>query len=253
MALFSGSVFSKVLPIETGVTAILPGDRLYGASHAPCKVLYLLHGLTDNHTAWTRYTSLERYIREHNVAVIMPEGHHSFYTDEKLGLKYYTYLTEELPAIVKDMFAVSDRPEDTYIAGLSMGGYGALRCMLLKPECYAGCGAFSAVTDMSELYSGEDVMISRIARTLFGDAETIPESSDLFALAEKDAKEGKRLPPLYITCGKQDFLYSQNVRFDQKLTGLGIAHEFETWDGVHEWGFWDISVKNMIDRFFAGV
>ena len=252
MALFNGSVFSKVLPMETGLTVILPGDRLYGTAHEPCKVLYLLHGLTDNHTAWTRYTSIDRYIREYNVAVVMPEAHHSFYSDEKLGVKFYTYITQELPAIVADMFAVSSKPEDTYIAGLSMGGYGALRCMLMNPSGYQGCGAFSAMTDMPSFNSQQnDPFTQRIAKTLFGENQQMPPDADLFWLAEKNVKEGKILPELYITCGKQDFLYQQNLKFKAHLEKLGVDFTFEDWDGVHEWGFWDTSVKNMIERFFT--
>ncbi|MBQ2755313.1 MAG: esterase family protein [Oscillospiraceae bacterium] len=253
MALFNGSVFSKVLPMETGLTVILPGDRLFGTAHKPSKVLYLLHGLTDNNAAWSRYTSIDRYIREHNVAVIMPEGHHSFYLDEKLGVKFYTYITKELPSLVADMFAVSSKPEDTYIAGLSMGGYGALRCMLMNPQGYNGCGAFSAMVDM-EAYASEtahDPFTSRIAQTLFGKTGEIPEDASLFKLAEKNVREGNKLPEIYITCGKQDFLYKQNLKFNDHLNALGIDHTFEAWDGTHEWGFWDRSVKNMIDRFFV--
>ena len=252
MALFNGSIFSKVMQLETGLTVILPGDRLYGTSHEPCKVLWLLHGLSDNHTAWLRYTSVDRYIREHNVAVIMPDGHHSFYTDEKLGLRFYTYLTEELPAMVQDMFAVSARPEDNYIAGLSMGGYGALRCTLLNPGGYAGCAAFSSLTDIHAMTDERNDPVSlRITRTLFGEERRAPETSDLFALARRNAAEGKTLPDIYMTCGKQDALYSQNVEFDRCLSSLGIPHTFEEWDGTHEWGFWDVSIQKAIARFFA--
>ncbi len=252
MALFSGNIFSKVLQLETGLTVILPGDRLYGTSHAPCKVLWLLHGLSDNHSAWLRYTSLDRYIREHNVAVVMPECHHSLYTDEKLGLRYYTYLTDELPAMIRDMFAVSARPEDTYIAGLSMGGYGALRCTLLEPERYAGCAAFSSLTDIHAFTERRDDPVSlRISRTLFGETRCAPESSDIFALARKNAADRRTLPDIYMTCGRQDSLYPQNAEFDRLLDFLGIPHDFEDWDGTHEWGFWDLSIRKAIDRFFA--
>ncbi len=254
MALFNGSIFSKVLQLETGLTVILPGDRLYGASHAPCKTLWLLHGLSDNNTAWTRYTSLDRYIREHNVAVIMPEGHHSLYTDERLGLRYYTYLTDELPALVRDMLAVSVRPEDNYIAGLSMGGYGALRCMLLNPDAYAGCAAFSSLIDIQAMIDERNDPVSRrIAHTLFGEERRAPETSDLFALASRAAAEGKGLPELYLTCGRQDSLYAQNAEFDRCLSSLGLDHTFESWDGAHEWGFWDVSIQKTIDRFFSRV
>src|SRR3712207_5935441 len=97
------------------------------AGDAPPPVLYLLHGLTDDDTAWTRYTSIERYAAAKGLAVVMPQVHRSFYADERYGLKFWTFLSEELPAVVSSLFRVSTRREDTFVAGLSMGGYGAFK------------------------------------------------------------------------------------------------------------------------------
>ena len=135
---------SKSLEMCTSFIALLPEDVPLG--DAP--VIYLLHGLSDNCTGWTRLTGVERYAREHNAAVIMPEVQRSFYADMALGLRYFTYISQELPAFCRRTFGLSAARERNFVMGLSMGGYGALKCALTAPERYAGCGAFSSVTDI---------------------------------------------------------------------------------------------------------
>jgi S-formylglutathione hydrolase FrmB len=101
-------------------------------------VLYLLHGLSDDDTAWLRRTSIERYVSELGLAVVMPQVHRSFYSDELHGLRYWTFLSDELPQLVDSFFHVSTRREDTFVAGLSMGGYGALKWALRQPSDRCG-------------------------------------------------------------------------------------------------------------------
>ena len=119
-------------------------------------MLYLLHGLTDDHTGWQRYTSIERYADEAGLAVVMPAVHHSFYTDEVHGHAYWTYVSEELPALVHRLFRVSDRPEDTFAAGLSMGGYGAVKLALSHPDRYAAAASLSGTLDITYMADRED-------------------------------------------------------------------------------------------------
>src|SRR5262245_52048408 len=122
MALLTCHVYSEALEVKTTISIVLPRTT---KGEAP--VLYLLHGRTDDHTSWQRYTSIERYAEAAGLAVVMPSAHNSFYADEVRGHPYWTYVSEELPSIVQSLFRVSDRPEDTFVAGLSMGGYGALK------------------------------------------------------------------------------------------------------------------------------
>ena len=112
----------------------VPGER------REYKVLYLLHGLSDDHTMWMRRTSIERYTSDLDVVVVMPNADRSFYTDMKHGLKYWTFISEELPGIVKQLFPVSPRREDTFVAGFSMGGYGALKLALNRPDLFTAAG-----------------------------------------------------------------------------------------------------------------
>jgi len=251
MAIFRGDVFSKTLPMEMGVTVIMPGDRLMGVNHEPAKVLYLLHGLTDNNSAWGRFTNIESYLHGKNVAVVMPDGNHGFYTDGKMSGAYFTYVSKELPSLIEDMFRISANPEDTYIGGLSMGGYGALKCILTYPERYAGCAAFSSLMDIKEYIHSGDVIAKRIGNALFGEGKEPTDCDDLFKLAEKCADDGKKLPEIYMSCGKGDVLYRQNVRFAEHLKALKIDSEFDAWEGIHDWKFWNEAIQKAIKKFFG--
>jgi S-formylglutathione hydrolase FrmB len=106
------------------------------------KVLYLLHGYSDDHSIWMRRTSVERYAAEHHLAVIMPAVNHSFYTNEVQGERYWDYISEELPRAMHRFFRLSDKPEDTFVAGLSMGGYGAMKLALTHPERFGAAASF---------------------------------------------------------------------------------------------------------------
>ena len=140
MAHLTCTFSSECLKMNTSLTIVLPEDR----EMCKTRVVYLLHGLMDNCTGWTRYTAVERYAREYNAALIIPEVQRSFYTDMEMGLNYFSYVLEEVPALCRRFFDFSEKREYNYIMGLSMGGYGALKCALTVPGQYAGCASFSA-------------------------------------------------------------------------------------------------------------
>lgn len=251
MAIFRGTIESQALQMDTNLVVILPYDRPAAEQQYPSKVIYLLHGLSDNSEAWVRYTSIERYARAHGYAVIMPEVNRSFYMDLKYGLDYFTYVSEELPAVCETMFHLSSEREDTYIAGLSMGGYGAMKCALTFPERYQGAASFSGALDMQTVLALSDELerehefIAALGPDLALGAE-----NDLMVLAEElTAVPSADRPKLFMTCGKQDFIYDSSVVFSQKLDELVVDYTFLQWDGEHEWGFWDKSVKMALDFF----
>ena len=144
MAFLRCEIASEALRMATAVDVILPDQ----GELSRIKTLYLLHGLTDDCTGWTRYTAVERYARERGIAVVLPEVQRSFYTDMVYGLSYFTYVSEELPAVCRRMFGLGAAREQNYIFGLSMGGYGAMKCALTYPERYAGAASFSGVADL---------------------------------------------------------------------------------------------------------
>ena len=152
MALLEGSLRSEALRMDTAVTVSLPQKM----EEAERPVLYLLHGLGDDHTAWVRRSNIDRYANREGIAVIMPEVQRGFYTDMVYGPAYFTYITEELPRLCASLFRVTEDPARTYIAGLSMGGYGALKAALRRPERYAAAGCFSGAVDIRARMKAED-------------------------------------------------------------------------------------------------
>ncbi len=234
---------SQALKMITSLIVLLPEEK--PLSEVP--VVYLLHGLTDNCSGWTRYSSVERYAREHGVAVVMPEVQRSFYTDMEQGVNYFTYVSKELPEFCGRVFGLSRERGLNYIMGLSMGGYGTLKCALTYPEQYAACACFSAVTDIAGRIANAPECERNEFRAIFGADLEVPDSCDLFALTGK--AEVDKLPKIYMTCGEQDTLYPENVRLTALLAEKGADFTFEHWEGVHSWEFWDRSIRQAMDRF----
>ena len=177
MAFLQIQFFSDVLNVASTVNVILPeanqGIGIKAAENAELpKVLYLLHGYSDDHSIWMRRTSIERYASRYRLAVVMPAVNHSFYTNEAQGEKYFDYVSQELPETVRTFFRVSSAPEDTYVAGLSMGGYGALKLALTYPERFRAAGSFSGVVDIAGRYVRDGEVSSNMKR-IFGDCSTL--------------------------------------------------------------------------------
>lgn len=226
---------SNAMEMNTSMTVILPE----GVKQSDVRVVYLLHGLEDNCTGWSRYTSVERYAREHNVALVIPEVQRSFYADMDQGLRYFTFVHDELPQICGNFFGFSREREKNYIMGLSMGGYGALKCALNTPERYAGVAAFSSVADIQEFIDRFLANKSQF-QAIFGQNMVLPANCDLVAMAQK--ANPMELPRIYMACGEQDGLFDANVRLSEIFQKQGADICFEHWEGSHSWTFWDVAV-----------
>ena len=158
MAHITFNFHSQVLDFHQTVHLLVPDANIYGCLNngpdtADIPVLYLLHGLKGAAHTWTSYTSIERYLyeSEKKMVVVMPEMHNNFYTDQAIGWKYLTYVAEELPRIVETFLRVSPKRENTYVAGLSMGGYGAVKMALTYPEKFGFAASFSGAMDIVAL------------------------------------------------------------------------------------------------------
>ena len=242
MALLQVDFFSKVLGRCAGMQVILPQD-----TKGPLPALYLLHGLSDNHTVWARRTSVERYAEQYPLAVIMPDGGRSFYTDMAQGDRYFTFISEELPEICQSFFPLSKRREDRFAAGLSMGGYGAMKLGLTLPNRYAAVASLSGALQMDPKYhmeQPEDFMRELIR--IFGSPEKfIGSGNDLFALARKLAKHPEKAPKMYVACGREDFLLQGNRQFKREFQqAFNITYEESP--GSHEWSFWDAHIQKVL-------
>ncbi len=241
MAFLQINLFSNALGMAASLDAIVPQSQ-----KGPLKVLWLLHGLSDDHTIWQRRTSIERYVEGHDIAVFMPNGARSFYCDIPGGLRYATHIADELPEIVHSMFHLSDRREDNFIAGLSMGGYGAFKLALRHPDRYAAAASFSGVLDVGAFFK---MMEKDMAVDVLGDfggknPEGGPE--DPRALLSKLVADGTSIPRLYQACGTEDFLYENNVSFRDFARSLGVDLTYEEGPGSHSWLFWDTYIQRAL-------
>ncbi|MBQ8088030.1 MAG: esterase family protein [Clostridia bacterium] len=245
MALLHIDSFSTTLNTEMELDVILPETRAQNG----WKTLYLLHGMGDDHTAWQRRTSVERYALERGIAVIMPEGHMGWYTDMALGLKYYSYVAVELPKIARQMLpGLSLRREDTWIAGNSMGGYGAFKCALTAPETFSQAASLSGALDVAALPASSPAN-AHYWRDVFGPTEDINGSAnDIFAQASSMRASALR-PRMYMWCGTEDFLYSANLRYRDHIRALGYSLTYEESPGDHQWKYWDAKLPHILDWF----
>ena len=246
MGFFTGSIFSQTLGMDTQIGVILPQDARGADRNARPATLILLHGLSDNYAAWGFRSRILSYAEAHRVAVIMPEVQRSFYQDMKYGEHYFTYITEELPDLAGKMFNISVAPKDLMVAGLSMGGYGALRCGLTYPERYRAIGAFSSACDIVRIAATADELgtFGRIANGIFGDPVEVPDASNLYKLSERVSTL-----PFMMTCGTEDSLFPDNEAFFANLVEKGFNATFDKWAGNHEWSFWDVSIQMFLDRY----
>lgn len=249
MALLEGSLFSKTLGMNTALTIYLPQGS-WTACEGDRPVLYLLHGLTDDHSAWVRNSMVTRYAEQAGIALVMPEVQRSFYMDMAAGPDYFTYVAEELPQLCRELFHITDDPAKTYIAGLSMGGYGALKAALRYPKSFAAAGSFSGAVDVKARFQSDSFGLSLKERAAaVGNA--VQAQDDLLMLTARAVNTGYRLPSLYLTCGLSDFLYEDNKRFRQQLDFLHIPYAYEEWAGDHDWTFWNTSIQRFL-QFIGG-
>lgn len=251
MALLECRYRSEVLDMEQPFNVILPqismSDTDTGNKKFP--VLYLLHGLGGDHTSWVRKSNIERYAAQFGLAVVMPNVNRSFYTDMKYGLNYYTYITREIPHIVRSYFPVSDKREDNYIAGLSMGGYGAFMIALRNPEMFSAAASLSGALDLTVFLGSEDERLAPMAEILFGSAEDfINSDNNLVRLLSKVNRE--KLPRLFQCCGTEDYIYPLNVSFKAAADRFGIDIAYEEGPGDHEWGYWDTNIQRVLNWIF---
>jgi putative tributyrin esterase len=255
MALVTCDFFSDALEVGCSMTVVLPqpteeqigvADGTIPSTDFP--VLYLLHGLSDDHTAWLRYTSVERYAAAAGLAVVMPAVNRSFYANEQHGTRYWDFVADELPQVVGNFFRVSQSPEDTYVAGLSMGGYGAMKLALTHPDRYAAAASLSGALDLEELSSRPERV--GLFDRIFGD--TIPPAADVFALV--DAADPTSLPRFHVSTGTEDApgLVQGNRRFVAALEDAGADVTSDFRPGEHVWQLWDDLLPEVIDWMLEG-
>ena len=254
MALLHTDFFSNVLGMCVQMDVILP-QRTTGQIGMEGKsrsgkypTLYLLHGLSDDHTIWQRRTSIERYAADLGIAVVMPCTHRAWYTDTAFGMNYWTYISRELVDICRDFFPnMSTRREDTWAAGLSMGGYGALKLGLRASETFSKAASLSGAVDIAGVSAPLSDARKVYWESVFGPFDKLKGSyNDLFAAAEELKASGKSLPDLFMWCGTEDTLIRSNRAMRNQLKALGYSLAYSESPGDHQWKYWDEQIKNVL-------
>lgn len=257
MALFHGDLFARTLGYETQVYVSVPQDGRRYHKAGPVKTLILLHGISDNASGWIRYGLADAMAAKYNIAVVVPEGLKSFWLDMKYGGKYTAYLTGELPELIGKMFHVPVYPDSLMIAGLSMGGYGALHAAFSDPDAFGAVGSFSGAIDINSLVENADALgrnsdcgadfRNEIVAAL-GAERRIAEKDDIIHLLTQAAKR-ERNPKIYLACGIEDAItYAQNNRLYAYLKTMPFDVRYEFWHGGHNWGFWNTALDKFLEH-----
>ena len=258
MALIDCKFYSEALGLSTSMTVILPQatETQIGmqnvSKNGKHKTLYLLHGLSDDHSIWLRRTSLERYVAPLGIAVIMPAVHRSFYTDMVYGGDYERFVADELPKIARSFFPLSDAREDSYVAGLSMGGYGAFKLAFNYPENYCAAASLSGAVDMASRFEHPENPHQNDGVNIFGDPPRLRGTKhDLFFAAQQLKTSGKPIPRLYQCCGTEDFLYDDNRRFRDFAEKEELSLTWQEDAGYeHTWDYWDLRIQSVLKWMF---
>ena len=252
---FSSPSLMRIVPIQV----ILPTDNQfaeedYGYGRKLFKTLFLLHGVFGNCTDWVNATRIQQWAQERNLAVVMPSGENKFYVDQKVpGERYGSFIRKDLVAFARKTFPLSDKREDTFIGGLSMGGYGAIVNALQAPQTFSAvCALSSALVIEKAMKASEDtdfiISSKGFYELVFGDLDKLVGSDkDYYALAESLAHSGEPLPKIYMASGTEDELITVNHQFRDKLNSLGYDVTWEEGTGGHDWVFWDTYIEKALD------
>lgn len=259
MALIQVNFVSQSLMRTVPINVILPVDKIPGPGvnvrpKGPFKTLYLLHGVLGNYTDWVSGTCIQRWAEEKNLAVVMPSGDNMCYVDQPAAHNFYgEFIGKELVDITRRMFPLSHRREDTFIAGLSMGGYGALRNGLKYCETFGYIAGLSAanIIDKMESYTDDAsffIESKSFVESVYGPLDQVKGSDkDLVRLAKQAASVACEKAPIYLACGTEDFLLEINRKLRDDLKEIGFSVAYEEEGGGHEWDFWNRQIKKVVD------
>jgi putative tributyrin esterase len=244
---------SRVLRENTHLDVVLPtfarrGDlnemERYYEPGRKFRVLYVLHGGSDDCTFYIRNTGIERYAQDGGFAAVFPEVRNSFYSDMKFGQRYLTYLTEELPALVESLFPISSRREDHFVVGNSMGSHGTLKWAVNCPDYFAAAAGMSGMgcaQDMGFFNGGLGIGgLGNPIENAFGTLEDyLGSRNDVKLLAKKLVDSGAYIPRLFSCCGTEDPYKGGALKFHEYADEIGMPLTWMTGPGAHTWEFWD--------------
>ena len=254
MALLQVNFVSSALKRTVPMTVILPADKIYAGNgntmDKPCfQTLYLLHGLLGNCTDWVMNTRIQQWAEAKNLAVVMPSGDNSFYVDQLIpNNDYGDFIGRELVEITRKMFPLSHKREDTFLAGLSMGGFGAIRNGLMYSETFGFIAGLSSALHFFETPPGVPCPSLMGEERVFGDLAqaSLTNKNPRVVLAQRK-QENAPLPHIYMACGLQDNLLSANRSFRDCLLANGAELTYEETEGEHNWDFWNDQIQKVLN------
>lgn len=263
MAFITSNFYSAQLGQEVDLDIYLPNDYTNKTSISqPQAIVYFLHGLSRSQQYFKELSATNRYARDNQLAIVYISAPQSWYSDGVHGLKYYSYITEELPLLLKSMFGLEFPREKTFLAGLSMGGYGTWKIGLSRPDMFSAMAPMSAPCDLKWMAgmikqlkaAGQSTDALKSVIDAFGGELDIKDEDDIFYLIKKVSElPAEQQPRIRSMCGKQDELisiYKQNVKLDEYAKTLPLAdYKFWRWDGAHEYSFWDRAILHAIAFF----
>ncbi len=245
---------SCVLRMSVDVSVLLPDEnrvkQFAEGIQVPVRyqTLYLLHGFTGDHMSYLRTSNIERYADEHQIMVVMPSIYNSAYTDMKYGMDYFTYLSRELMDFIERTFPSSAKREDRFVAGMSMGGYGAYKLGLSCPDKFCAIGGVAGSYHAEYRYQGKVNTVSTLCEALYGDPPRItPEVHDIFTIMKNLKESGAQLPRMYTCCGYEDRRYQDSVDLKEFADSLGVDLVFEHGHGKHDSVFFDRYIQRILD------
>lgn len=262
MAVLEVNFMAETLGRTVPMYVILPTDKVYfpgmprREEGKPYKTLYLLHGIVGNYTDWLYGTRIQRWAQDQNLVVVMPSGDNYFYLDQPWNCNLYgEFIGRELVEFTRKSFPLSHKREDTFIGGLSMGGFGAMRNGLKYHD------TFGSIVALSSAFVLNETMLTKVEHPRFPSEteeyrhscfgpdlqETLKSDSNPKVLVEQLAQEKAEFPEIYMACGEDDELLGVNKDFSELLNKHQVKHTFEVGPGSHEWDFWDTYMKRAMD------
>ena len=250
---FTDEFDSKLMGRKMPYRVVLPEN--YSAKDANGRkypVVYLLHGLTGHFDNWTTRTDLVDVSAAYKFIIVTPEGENGWYTDNltKDGDKYESYIISELIPHIEKKYRTLDSRDYRAIAGLSMGGYGAIKFGLKYPDMFKIAGSFSGAISASKITEKEiPGAVGKTIDAIFGPAGSeIRKANDPFDIIQRATTEKiKQYPFLYLDCGTEDFLFESNREFVDLLLKKKVRHEFRQLPGRHDWKYWNKQVEEFLE------
>lgn len=260
MAVLQFEFLSKVLGEMTNVAVALPMTpvgRKMVKEGGRFPVIYLLHGGGGDCCSFLKETSIERYSRQGNFAVVMPEVRCSYYCDMVYGLPFFQYVSEELPKVIEANFPIRADRDGRFVMGNSMGAQGTIKWALRRPDFFKAAAGMSGIGTLEELgfmdrFEGDNPGYAPFQAAYGSPEEYLGGNDNIRTLAQKLVESGEKIPELFSCCGTEDFVYEGCKKFAIYAKSIGLPFTFVESPGAHTYDYWEKWMRYIINWFGLG-